>query len=102
MSDIGPGDVVVCVDARPCSRSAVRFPYRFRGIYRVGAVWVNPPCPDRLHVLMEGEQPYHIKGDPWPLGWNVGRFRKLNDGEDDAELIERIKTCRPVRQGVPA
>lgn len=27
----------------------------------------------------------------------VGCLRKFNDGEDDAELIERIKNCRPAK-----
>lgn len=43
----------------------------------------------------------------WPTdagyaGWYAGNFVKLNDSNDDLELIERIKNCRPAKRGEPA
>ncbi|MCW2405063.1 hypothetical protein M2336_001692 [Sphingobium sp. B1D7B] len=38
----------------------------------------------------------------YPGGYTADRFRPLNDAEDDAELIARIKNCKPARIPVRA
>ena len=98
-ADIGPGDVVVCVDAHSPSFEVVnvasnarlrRFLVRGRH-YRVTDCFVYQ---ERLWLELQGQ--------PCFGGFDANRFRKLNDGEDDAELIARIKSCKPVREGVAA
>jgi hypothetical protein len=97
--DIGPGDPVVCVDALlhlPCDGWA---PQRGR-YYRVADVFDGEDTIGGLSGIG-----VDLVEDPTPdpeRAWPIEMFRKLNDGEDDAELIARIKNCSPVREGVPS
>jgi hypothetical protein len=101
MSDFAPGDVVVCVDAKPRPEwvaylgSANYLPLRLNAIYRVVGL------SRRDGLFLAGHAPI-ICHDGELRGYDANRFRKLNDGTDDAELIERIRNCKPVREGVPA
>jgi hypothetical protein len=91
MSDIQPGDVVVCVDDRPPNNIVPERPALRRGyFYRVAKI---APAPEtgRLMAGMIG----HECGDGRHWCWFVSRFRKLNDTADDAALIARIKGCQP-------
>lgn len=95
-SDIQPGDVVVCVDARPhpsFGGSGLREGCHYRVTAVGGAGW-SDAFPDRRSpgLKIAGVQ----SGSP--NGYFSGRrFRKLNDEPDNAELIERIRACKPVK-----
>lgn len=96
MSDIQAGDVVVCINAEPIDFGIVIA--AGGGLVRGRHYRVRYPFADvGIPCLM-------LHGDP--LGQEDGRlalrFRKLNDGTDDAELIARIRKCKPVRQPEPA
>lgn len=90
--DIRRGDVVVCVSTDP--RLGDNLPgattaLRLLGVgrhYRV--IGVIPPAALCLSGVTH----------PFGGGYHVARFRKLNDGEEDAELIARIKSCKPIKQ----
>lgn len=102
MSDFAPGDLVVCVDDAPFRRTDTRPSIKLaRGrVYRVSRFRLAVGQ-HGAHVLVDNE-PVHGVNEHGFIGWGSGRFRKLNDGTDDAALIARIKSCRPVRQGEPA
>jgi len=87
--DIGPGDVVVCVDASPLHNSLP--PLNEGGVYRVEHLIGADPS-GHLGLKLVG-----MPTTPRGFGYRLSRFRKLNDGEDDAELIARIKGRSPVR-----
>ena len=98
MTDIQPGDLVVCVDARQLPSPLRHHNLKLRGIYRVS--WVGSQCWNPLYrkaagtLTVDGAEP-----SPDSNGTFCSlRFQKLNDGEDDAELIEQIKSCKPVRE----
>lgn len=87
-----PGDLVVCVKRGPW-------------VYESGApAGVGPVFGDVLRVRrigLSGQRPVY-----WLDGWSgeditdsycASRFRRLNDEPDNAELIERIKSCKPQR-----
>lgn len=82
--DIKPGDLVVCVDDAPCYGCGARPDFKENGVYRVVRT-------DGVRIGVEGR--IHA----WHPDAFAHRFRKLNDEPDNAELIERIKACRPVR-----
>lgn len=98
MSNIGPGDLVVCVDASPrqgfrpapCSfleegrYYLIAFAGQFRGI---------------PGVLLKGDPNNRMPGYE-KTGWHADRFRKLNDEPDNAELIARIRKCKPMKTEV--
>lgn len=93
MGDFKPGDLVVCVDARPHCRDPLA-PGLHRGrCYRVYDIDREIPSQVWLveHVGMKAR-------DGRQYSFNRDRFRKLNDEADDAELIERIRKCKPVRE----
>jgi hypothetical protein len=97
-SDIQPGDVVVCVDDRVSPGSPVVNVRKGR-IYRVSAL--GPTLPHDMYgharsvflVAVVARAPTGAFAEP--------RFRKLNDEPDNAELIERIKSCRPMKTRIP-
>jgi hypothetical protein len=93
MSDIQAGDVVICVDARP-GPIPNSLDLRHGCLYRVRRT-------SRGHsgkrILFLCEQ----RADDF-TGFYPARFRKLNDEPDNAELIERIRKCRPMKIGEPA
>lgn len=100
MSDIQPGDLVVCInvsdaDAPHPRRRAALARLRVGRHYRVLGTGMAP---------LGGAPSLRLAGvgnaDINPLYkdlWREWRFRKLNDGADDAELIARIKSCKPER-----
>lgn len=100
MNDIQAGDVVVCVDDSPCKSEGIEglpWPMRSGSIWRVS----------RIGLTNRGQPGFRLHGEPqfYPgkRWWVISpRFRKLNDEPDNAELIERIRACKPIRIGVPA
>lgn len=98
MSAIGPGDLVVCVDSSsPIGR---RGRLTDADIRACRAFLVNGRSYRVSAYIPVGL--LRLVGDPWPDhvpgGYGIRRFRKLNDGTDDAELIERIRKCKPIRE----
>lgn len=92
------GMLAVCVDATPSpvwgSCGLVE-----RKIYRVvGIDCVRPHSlfGEGLCIFVEGATIQRR------VGHHTARFRPLNDAEDDAELIARIKNCKPARKPVRA
>mgnify|MGYP006935482359 CR=1 FL=1 len=96
MSDIQPGDVVVCVDDRPGS-PPIDPGVRLSRTYRVTAV-THLSAPHTLFgedgggLALEGVRPPDDR-----QFFAAARFRKLNDEADDADLIARIRACKPTR-----
>jgi hypothetical protein len=96
-SDIQPGDVVVALSASQClygdAHDDVDAPGLTGKVARVADVQENNFGVDPGVLLLLSL-----------VGWRglfcAGCFRKLNDGTDDAELIERIKSCKPIRESV--
>ena len=79
-----PGDLVVCVDAsRPdCP-----------GFLKEGRVYTVASLGELGgYFLLEVEPPHWAFG-----GFAARRFRKLNDGGQNAKLIERIRNCKPAK-----
>lgn len=97
MSDIGPGDVVVCVDASTPPKNT-GFPpigtlLSERAIYRVTEALNYVSAYDGIPATS-------VRIPDYPRWWfESWRFRKLNDEPDDVELVERIKACKPIRIG---
>ena len=52
-------------------------------------------------ALLYGHEALVLEGFPPEHGFGAGAFRPLNDTENDAELIARIKNCLPQRQREP-
>lgn len=97
-ADIKPGDLVICVDTGPFNCGVTRHTgksLRKGRVYRVAALSNSRP-----------DSAGHVCGCP-DLVMSCGvfglefRFRRLNDGDDDAELIARIKNCRPTLPELP-
>lgn len=94
------GDLAVCVDATspphcapPDDITTACMAFLVRGrAYRVSCVSSEF---GRLWLNLDGAP---VSG----AAYAAERFRKLNDGEDDAELIQRIKSCRPAKVNHPA
>lgn len=102
MSDIQPGDLVVHIGRAGCPAGDPVGQRRSSGllvigkIYRVQAV-VGPDPAGTMGLVLEGIRSPHPTG-----GFVAWAFRKLNDEPDNIELIERIKSCRPMKTGAPA
>lgn len=94
MSDWKPGDLAVCVDASPPDYPGLSRRLNRGRVYRITDI-VPSPVGSGYGVLCDGEPPFQLPRGP--RGWRPNRFRKLNDGTDDAKLIARIKQCRPAR-----
>lgn len=94
MSDIQPGDVVVCVDASPCGCCGNVFNVRVGGAYRIAKLW---HLSDRLNVSLAN----HNHGAAH-ISLPATRFRRLNDEPDDIALIRKIKARKPARQPIHA
>ena len=100
MSALGPNDVVVCVDVAHRGEwpaSPIKF-VKLGGVYRIKLVG---ECRGTPAVQLIGDPNNAVSGYE-RHGYHADRFRKLNDGTDDAELIERIRKCKPVRESQPA
>ncbi len=95
MSDIQAGDVVVSIPEDLCPFSDLHLtgpedPSLPSGIYgRVLSVTFS----------VYGVPILRLKGHA-SAEWCAGCFRKLNDGTGDAELIARIRKCKPARQPI--
>lgn len=98
MSDFAPGDLVVCVDAGPCRCGCglVNPSLQLGRHYRIKSVVVWPASRSGTPILCLGLASFMSLPNHMPL-IAARRFRKLNDGEEDAELIARIKQCKPVK-----
>jgi hypothetical protein len=101
VSGIGPGDLVVCVDASPCKCCGINNPsLQIRKVYRVLRItqcrWFDGTA--GIALGLAGHRP--LLGHQAAV--NAERFRKLNDGEEDQDLIAKIKACKPVRRSVDA
>jgi hypothetical protein len=101
--DIRAGDVVVCVDASECGDRGTPNSGLLvdGGFYRVSCLgfpvaWA-PEGDICCGLILAGIRSVNPDGSFHP-----DRFRKLNDEPDNAELIERIRRCRPVKSGVSA
>jgi hypothetical protein len=97
MSDIQPGDVVVCVDAGPAHHQrAAYYPMLLvRGrCYRVTGVFEFEDG-DGLGVEL-AEDP--IKGDD--SAWEIERFRKID--KSDEGFSTWMKSLRPIKERVGA
>jgi hypothetical protein len=92
VNDIRAGDLVICVDAQPIAGLTTNF--AFVAKLKQGRVYT---------VLKAYSRALDIKGLVHPTcAYATSRFRKLNDGEDDDALIERIKRCQPAGRKVQA
>ena len=94
MSDIAAGDVVECVDDKPCRPETQVMP-DLGGLYIVTSV---RPAGDGLSVRLKELTPTCWQGGPCACGdcgWDAGRFRKQYrpDGRLIAELTRRM--CEP-------
>lgn len=86
-----PGDVVVCVDAKPdridplAARLVERAHYRVAvvGVHRDGGPAIGFRC-----------LPSDIAGACW--GWSARRFRKIDAA--DEQFAARIRACKPERE----
>lgn len=90
MSDIQPGDVVVCVDVRP---HGTRYDASLARLtlgraYRVVSVGPGTGCV-RWAVRIDGATSSHPKGD-----WRASRFRKIRPA--DEQFIAQIRRRKPV------
>lgn len=90
MSDIQPGDLVVVVESRFCTYGEHEEDMPLVG--KVGRV-------TEIETDEEGDWAFLdiFNGQDVCLGC----CRKLNDGQDDAALIARIKSCQPIRAKEP-
>ena len=97
-NDIQPGDVAVCVNVSTIT-------YWWQGEFFIceGKGLIR----GRAHLVVStfldlGQLCVRLRNDndeyEGVVGRLASRFRKLNDGEVDAELIARIKSCQPVKQ----
>lgn len=95
MSDIRPGDVVVCVDAKPhpCTSNRGMLPLKRGTIYRV-AREIETAGGTR-GVLLVGERPHTCSCHYGVGGWLPARFRKID--APDTEISRLIKACNPIR-----
>lgn len=86
---IGEGDLVVCVDASPCAFEHLLPIPRLRegAVYRI--TWLRIRA-NGVHVLVNGEDPYHLPGYGTPSGWAAERFRKVAP-KSASEHIEALK-----------
>lgn len=104
MCDFAKGDLVVCVDASPpCHATTARSHALARQYCRRGAVYrIEHVCFSwsKLHPRMLSLQFEGIDSSP-TAGFAAARFRKLNDTADDAEMIARIKRCKPIKEFEP-
>lgn len=92
MKDIGPGDVVVCVNDDPCSTPGCGENYGVaKGkTYRVAT---THPVDNWTGLTLVGVDigRMHLSIPHW-------KFRKLNDEPDNAELITKIRACKPIKE----
>jgi len=90
MSDIQPGDVVVCVDASPSKETPVwienGYGYRLRerATYRVTAIGPDLHGFGFLGVQLAG----------YAGGWFPERFRPIRPSSE--EFKQQIRACRPL------
>ena len=98
------GQLVVCVDATPCpyfpgSEGGVTLNAVYRVIEATTINDVHGRPTDAVRI--DRHNPIHpVTGK---MGFHNGmRFRPIIDEPDNAELIERIKQCRPARKPVEA
>lgn len=98
MSDIGPGDYVLCVDADTPSVPRGRFLDQRRPVtgahYFVSAAFVNPRGDPSILIGWERESMNRVHGGRW--GYGLHRFRKIGPG-DTAHLDRSLK--RPAVEG---
>lgn len=87
-----PGMLAVCVDDSPAATSAPITPLVLRKVYRFREVrWcVNRATGMSGYGLYISDENFRYGG-----GWDADRFRPLNDDLPRAELIARIKQCKP-------
>ncbi len=95
------GMLAVCVRGGPRDKDEVTglyagpdgFVLAAKSIYRVKKIIAAVDGSGRVGLLLEG-----MPGS----GWFSDRFRPLNDAEQDADLIAKIKRYKPARQPVEA
>ena len=84
MSGIGPGDVVVCVDAGmiTCAHGVIHLGMlaRHGEVLRVGSITWSAPC--RCPSIRDGDR-----------GGIVARFRKIDAA--DEQFAEQMRACKP-------
>lgn len=100
MSDIQPGDVVVCVDAssKPEWAAFYNDPFYASRLIAVGRYYY---VEETSHCPRTGQVGLNI-GVALPDGdmfWESVRFRKIDASK--TELSERIKACRPIKHREP-
>lgn len=95
-ADWKAGDLAVCVDAGTSPR------LRKGAVHRVFEPIIgNPSTIERGQLLLRlWEFAHELSPSGQPLAWAADRFRKLNDGPEDAALIASIKACQPIKEPV--
>ncbi len=88
MSAIGPGDLVLCVDAAPDRVDPLANLLVEGRTYRVAVAGNRKP--DGVEAVAFREI-CPAENNRQAYAFSVRRFRPLNDTPDDAELIARIK-----------
>jgi hypothetical protein len=96
MSDFAPGDVVVCVEDRPCDCCGLKMAnIRRRDLYRVEREMPRIGGPGRALVLSGvPAEPGH------PRGYFAPRFRKVRPASES--FTRQIRACRPIKTRVEA
>ena len=95
MSDIGPGDLVVCVDARETSLGPSRLV--LGRVYPVHAI-IKSDAPSALHGPSDHGILLTEVACRTSHGFAPQRFRKFDEG-DSARLSEKLGLNTPVEQG---
>lgn len=95
MTDIGPGDVVVCVDASGLPPVVTQLNEGAR--YIVAWIGEGEGYSSDLTVLLDGIVDRDEAGNFW--GYLACRFRPLNDG--DSEQFREMIRDLPVREKEP-
>lgn len=103
MSDIQPGDVVVCI--KDVWNDPNRAPNEVSAIYvamapRCGTQWLVADV--RCFERPEEDRPLYLslEGQPSDKWFHASYFRKIDAPK--SELSERIRACRPIRKPVEA
>jgi hypothetical protein len=96
MSDIGPGDLVVCVDAVPnkCVGSRGNLAIRRNSLYRVQRI-LQDGVGD-WGILLVGEVPHTCDCCSGSAGWRPERFRKIDAA--DEQFTRAVRACKPCKE----
>jgi hypothetical protein len=92
MSDIGPGDLVVCVDAKPDRIDPLAHLLTEGRVYRVHRA--GSRVPDGVPSVAFRALPSNVPGMGW--AFNVIRFRKIDAA--DEQFTRTVRACKPCKE----